>query len=72
MCAEKAPKALTMFDERLADNPYLAGERFTNADITLGIAIDFARMVKVVEIPDLPNLARWHEEVSARPSFSAG
>ncbi len=71
VCAEKAPKALNMFDARLAENQYLAGDKFSNADITLGIAIDFARMVKVVEVPDLPNLSRWHAEVSARPSFSA-
>jgi hypothetical protein len=28
-------------------------------------------MVKVVEVPDLPNIGRWHAEVSARSSFSA-
>ena len=70
VCAEVAPKMLPMFDDQLADNEYLAGARFTNADITLCIAIDFARMVKVVEIPDLPNLNRWHELVSARPSLA--
>ena len=71
MCAEKAPKALAMFDAQLADNEYLAGDRFSVADITLAVALDFARMVKVVEIPDLPNINRWYELVNARPSLSA-
>ncbi len=71
MCAEAAPQTLTMFDEQLGQSEYLAGERFSIADITLGIAIDFARMVKVVEVPDLANISRWYEQISARPSWSA-
>ncbi len=71
VCAEKAAKNIQMFDDQLADNEYLAGDRFTNADITLCIAVDFARMVKVVEIPELANLERWHALVSQRPSLSA-
>ena len=71
VCAEKAPKALSMFDNQLANNAYLAGDTFSNADITLCIAIDFARQVKVVDIPELSNLNRWHGEVSSRPSLAA-
>ncbi len=71
VCAEKAPKALKMFDDQLADSAYLAGDKFSIADITLAVALDFAKMVKVVEIPDLPNINRWYAEVSQRPSMSA-
>jgi glutathione S-transferase len=71
VCAEKAPKALNMFDAQLADNEYLAGDKFSVADISLAVALDFARMVKVVEIPDLPNINRWYELVNKRPSLSA-
>jgi len=71
VCAEKAPAALSMFDEQLADHTYLAGESFSVADITLAVALDFARMVKVVEVPELPNISRWYELVNARPSLSA-
>ena len=71
VCAEKAPKALPMFDAQLADNEYLAGDRFSVADISLAVALDFARMVKVVDLPDLPNINRWYERVNARPSLSA-
>ena len=56
VCAERAPKMLSMFDEQLERTPYLAGDNFSIADITLVVALDFARMVKVVEVPDLPSI----------------
>ena len=71
VCAERAPKALAVFDAQLAQHEYLAGEHFSIADITLGISIDFAKMVKVVELPELPNLTRWKTQMDARDSFSA-
>ena len=71
VCAEQAPKALTMFDTQLANSEYLAGDRFTIADVTLVIAVDFAKQVKVVEIPELEHLSRWHAQVSSRASYSA-
>ncbi len=71
VCAEKAPRALAMFDAQLADNTYLAGDKFSIADITLVIALDFAKMVQVVELPELDNISRWYALVNERPSFQA-
>ena len=71
VCAERAPKMLSMFDEQLSQTAYLAGDSFSIADITLAVALDFARMVKVVALPELPNIERWYGEVSARSSFGA-
>ena len=71
VCAGVAGKALVMFDDRLAESPYLTGDRFSIADITLGVAIDFAEMVKVVPLPSLANVARWRAELAERPSWSA-
>ena len=71
VCAERAPKMLSMFDEQLSQTAYLAGDTFSIADITLAVALDFARMVKVVALPELPNVERWYGEVSARSSFGA-
>jgi len=71
VCVGKALKAINMFDNQLADNQYLAGDKFSVADITLAITLDFAKMVKVVELPELQNIARWYAEVNARPSLSA-
>lgn len=63
-------------DQQLANNPYLAGESFSLADITALSAIDFASAVKLgIEselAADCANVQRWHKEVSARPSATAG
>ena len=71
VCAERAPKMLSMFDEQLSQTAYLAGDAFSIADITLAVALDFARMVKVVALPELPNIERWYGQISARSSFGA-
>lgn len=71
VCAEKAPKALSMFDDQLANQRFLAGDRFSVADITLVVALDFAKQVKVVTLPELENISRWYAELSGRASISA-
>ena len=71
VCAEKAPKALAMFDDQLSNSEYLAGDRFTVADITLAITLDFSEMVKVAPLPSLDNIIRWRETVTARSSLVA-
>jgi glutathione S-transferase len=61
------------FDARLADNPFVAGRRFTVADATALAAVEFASAVAREKMPEAcGNLRRWHEEVSARPSAKAG
>ena len=59
-------------DRELAERPFMAGERYTVADITALVAVDFAR--SMVELPPdegLANLWDWHGRVSARPSANA-
>ena len=57
-------------DQEFSLNNFVAGDRFTIADITLVSAIDFAsEMVDLKPNEDLKNLHRWHEEVSSRPSM---
>jgi glutathione S-transferase len=55
----------------LAARHFIAGDRFSIADITAMVAIDFGRVSKIAIKPDRVNLARWHAEVSARPSAKA-
>ena len=56
-------------DRQLTDSQYVAGERFTVADITLVTAVDFAtELVDLKPDESLEHLWRWHAEVSARPS----
>jgi glutathione S-transferase len=66
-----AEDGLKWLDGELTSRRFIAGDRFTIADITAMIAIDFARVSKIAIQPDQKNLARWHAEVSARPSAKA-
>jgi glutathione S-transferase len=60
-----------LMNGRLAEREYVAGERYTIADITTMIAVDFAGWIKLTIPDDCPHLRRWHQAVSARPSARA-
>ena len=67
-CRTTARERLAWLDGELADRPFIAGERYTVADITALCAIDFGRVVDIRIAPTQKNLARWHESASSRPS----
>jgi glutathione S-transferase len=59
-------------DEELGARPYLAGERFTVADITAMCAIDFGKVSNIrIDPAAHANLAAWHRRVAERPSAKA-
>lgn len=67
-----AADALGRFDTALGGSRFLAGEKFSIADITFAVALQFAQMVKL-DLPfDLPNIERYLNEVGSRPSFQDG
>jgi glutathione S-transferase len=66
-----AEDGLNWLDQELAARRFIAGDRFSIADITAVVAIDFGRVSKITIKPEQQNLARWHAEVSARPSAKA-
>ena len=70
--AEKAKVAMEWLNADLADRAYVAGNRFTIADITAFAALEFGRIVKFKPWEVHPNIARWREAVKARPSADAG
>ena len=58
-------------EQRLSQSAYVAGERYTVADITALCVVDFASFAKM-GIPEAnTNTKRWHEDVSSRPSAKA-
>ena len=58
-------------NSRLADNEFVAGPRYSVADITALVTVDFAVRAKL-PIPEAhARLRRWHTQVSARPSAKA-
>jgi glutathione S-transferase len=62
---------LRILDAELGKHPFVAGERYTVADITALCAIDFMKPARIAMPEELSNLKRWHAEVSARPSAKA-
>lgn len=68
---QRVRRYLSKIEPQLAKNEYMAGNRFTFADITNLCAVDFM-LFAGLDIPaDCPNVARWHKLVSARPSAPA-
>ena len=64
----KALKFLEMLDKELADREFIAGDRYTIADITGMIGMDFMKPAKIERPENLKNVMRWYQAVSSRPS----
>jgi glutathione S-transferase len=62
---------LTLLDGELKNRRYVAGDRFTVADITGLVAVDFMKPAKLAVPETLVHVRRWHDEMSARPSAKA-
>ncbi|MCW8329946.1 glutathione S-transferase [Photobacterium sp. SDRW27] len=59
---------LPTLDKQLADTTYIAGNRFSVADITAVILCDFMKNLEIHLDDTLPNLNRWYQRISERPS----
>ena len=65
-----AIKALDAYDEIMAAREYIAGERFTYADIQMVTSLQFLVRLNRLDIADYENLNDYTNQVSNRPSFS--
>jgi glutathione S-transferase len=61
---------LATLNQRLADREFIATDRFTIADITAVVAVDFARVVKIKPGEAHPHVLRWREGVGRRASVA--
>jgi glutathione S-transferase len=64
----QAMRMAAWLDAELRDRPWIAGERFTIADITAACGVDFAKMMRWRPGEDLPNLKRWRAAIGERPA----
>jgi glutathione S-transferase len=62
---------LELLDRELKDRRFVAGDRYTVADITGLVSVDFMKPAKLSVPEGFANLKRWHAEVAARPSAQA-
>ena len=71
---DKVRELARWFDGELSRQPYVAGARFTIADITLLCALDFARGLMKYRPADegLVHLQAWRERMAERPAVRAG
>ena len=70
--ALKVREVAAWFDHVLERQPWMAGDRFTIADITAFCAIEFANLMKFQPGKEgLPALQAWRDRVAARPSALA-
>jgi glutathione S-transferase len=58
-------------NERLGQVPFVAGERYSAADITALVTVDFAKALELSVPEDQAALKRWSATVSIRPSAAA-
>lgn len=65
---ERLQRFLVVLNERLAGRDYIAANRFSVADITAIVAVDFARIVKVKPAEQHPHLLRWRVKMAERPA----
>jgi len=67
----KVIQTLEWLNRELVDRPFIAGDRYTIADITAMIALDFTKPARIEVPTDLPNLLDWYRRVKERPSSVA-
>lgn len=69
---EHLGQRMDWLEEELGKRTYMAGDRFTVADITALCALDFGKVSNIrINAEKHPNLAAWHKRVSDRPSSKA-
>jgi glutathione S-transferase len=67
----RALRAMAHIDEALRESPFIAGDRFSIADIMGLVALDFIRPARINIPENLVHLGRWRETLAARPSANA-
>ncbi|WP_340109770.1 glutathione S-transferase [Pikeienuella sp. HZG-20] len=67
-CIPRMEAALRALDARLATSPFVAGDRFTIADITAWVGLDFMRVLRRGPPDGCAALETWLKGLRARPS----
>jgi glutathione S-transferase len=68
LCRATIERAYALLEFQLDVGPYVAGDRFSVADIVAFCGLELARVWGVPPAPSCEALCRWHDEVSQRPS----
>jgi glutathione S-transferase len=66
----RARQFFATLNERLAGRDFLAADRFSIADISAVVAVDFARVIKLRVDEQVPGLQRWRARMALRPAMA--
>ena len=67
---ELAVKSLDVYNDIIASREFIAGERFTYADIQMVTSLQFLVRLNKLDLKDYENLNDYIKQVSSRSSFS--
>jgi glutathione S-transferase len=67
---ELAVKSLDVYNDIIASREFIAGERFTYADIQMVTSLQFLVRLNKLDLKDYNNLNEYISQVSSKPSFS--
>ena len=68
--AARVQQLFVTLNRQLEGREFVAAGRFSLADITAVVAVDFARVVKIKLGDAHPHLLRWRAHMAARPSMA--
>jgi glutathione S-transferase len=67
----RVQRFFSAMEERLSKTEFVAGHRFSIADITALVTVDFAGWIKLTMPEGCANLRRWHQAMTLRHSAKA-
>ena len=66
--AEQFHRAAKVLDDQLKRNKFVAGDRLTVADFSIGAPLNYAEMARM-PLASYPEIARWHGTLRALPAW---
>jgi glutathione S-transferase len=66
----RARRFFATLNERLAGREFLAADRFSVADVTAVVVVDFARVIELRVDEQVPEVQRWRAGMTLRPSMT--
>ena len=66
---ERLARMVGFVDARLADAPYLAGPRFTAADVMTVFSLTTMRLAQPLDLTPFPNIRRYLLQIGDRPAY---
>ena len=65
----RVQKFFATLNAQLADQPFVAANQFSIADITAVVAVDFARVIRIKPGDEHPHVLRWRASMAERASM---